>query len=334
MPPMFSTDLRKQPTLPRETSCLPSGEKDEELSTAKATIGWCCWHLWHRCSTQCTMLQRHCAWCGWEEDTRWRESGRTTPFNQSQLFRKEGDSIKIRSEAEGNYTYIKSLNLLDHSVQVNSGRANLEKTCLVAIATPAKLNIRWPSLVQLKKSEEESIRMGNGSSSSSSQQQRNEEFADHDYEEIERGTWEGRRSSRGTTASSPWTSSRGSGRGLLRCRRVSKVRLEAETCGGGRISRAQGTVSIGRVKEVGTFPRLAGETRVHGPPTSAVSLSMWSRLTLILGRSRTSKCIHFGNKVPADPEFGLLIKSIFKNLNQLLNPNVSPVCLIRQKILK
>merc|ERR1711973_760933 len=49
--------------------------------------------------------------------------------------------------------------------------------------------------VQSKKSEEESrrpsitsitsIRMGNGSSSSSSQQQRNEEFADHDYEEIE-----------------------------------------------------------------------------------------------------------------------------------------------------
>ena len=46
--------------------------------------------------------------------------------------------------------------------------------------------------MQLKKSEEESrrpsitsIRMGNGSSSSSSQQQRNEEFADHDYEEIE-----------------------------------------------------------------------------------------------------------------------------------------------------
>ena len=109
-----------------------------------------------------------------------------------------------------------------------------------------------------------------------------------------RGTWGGRRSSRGTTASSPWTSSLGSGRGLLRCRRVSKSRLEAETCGGGRISRAQGLVSTGRVKEVGTFPGLAGETRVHGPPTSAVSLSMWSRLTLILGRSRTSKCLHFG----------------------------------------
>ena len=38
MPRMFSTDLRKQPTLPRETSCLPSGEKEEELSTAKALL--------------------------------------------------------------------------------------------------------------------------------------------------------------------------------------------------------------------------------------------------------------------------------------------------------
>ena len=214
MPRMFPTDLRKQPTLPRETSCLPSGEKEEELSTAKATIGWCCWHLWHRCSTQCTMLQRHRAWCGWG-DTRWRESGRTPSFNQSQLFRKEGDSIKITREAEGNNTNIKSLNLLDHSVQVNCGRANLEKTCLVA--TPRPQN--WTLGDFLLCSRRNPKRKGEGQVSQVSQasgwgmevaavavsNKGMRSLRITTTRRSRRGTWGGRRSSRGTTASSPWT---------------------------------------------------------------------------------------------------------------------------------
>merc|ERR1712004_655187 len=64
-------------------------------------------------------------------------------INQSQLFWKEGDSIKITREAEGNKTNIKLLNLLDHSVQVNPGRANLEKTCLVATPHHARKTEHW-----------------------------------------------------------------------------------------------------------------------------------------------------------------------------------------------
>ena len=38
MPHMFSTDLRKQPTLPRETSCLPSGEKKRSCLPPKPLL--------------------------------------------------------------------------------------------------------------------------------------------------------------------------------------------------------------------------------------------------------------------------------------------------------
>ena len=38
MPRMFSTDLRKQPTLPRETSCLPSGKKKRSCLPPKPLL--------------------------------------------------------------------------------------------------------------------------------------------------------------------------------------------------------------------------------------------------------------------------------------------------------
>merc|ERR1711963_907705 len=134
-----------------------------------------------------------------------------------------------------------------------------------------------------KKSEEESrrpsitsvtsIRMGNGSSSSSSQQQRNEEFADHDYEEVEERDLRRKEKFQRNHSIVTLDIKPGEWERFAEVQRSQQEQTAGRDMWWGEDQQSSRPGQHRGVKEVGTFPGLAGETRVHGPPTSAVSLS-------------------------------------------------------------